>query len=107
MGRLIAIIQLLAFFAKELIVSNLVVARDALRPKPCLDPEIKAMELEALSDTQVFFLANLVTMTPGTLSLDLSPDKRILTIHTLYSGQFAALAESIHRVYTPLLRKAL
>jgi len=72
------------YFIKELIVANLKVAFDILTPKDYMQPGIVAVPLDAETDMEITLLANLITLTPGTLSLDVSTDKKVLYIHTLY-----------------------
>ena len=74
-----------AFYLREVLVSNLVIARDVITPKDEANPGILALELpEAMSEWQILLVSNLITMTPGTLALDLSPDRRTLFLHILY-----------------------
>lgn len=76
--------ELLGYFLIELWKSNLRVAMDVLRSKPILNPAIVAMPVELEKNWAITLLANLITLTPGTLSFDLSADKKTLYIHTLY-----------------------
>jgi len=72
------------YFIKELIVANMKVAFDIITPKDYMKPGIVAVPLDAETDMEITLLANLITLTPGTLSLDVSKDKKVLYIHTLY-----------------------
>lgn len=76
-------LQLIAFFLKELVVANWAVARLVIRPRLRVRPGIIAFPLELEGDLEITLLANLITLTPGTLSVDLSPDRKTLYIHTL------------------------
>jgi len=73
----------LGFFLKELILSGLSVAWLVLQPKLRLRPAIIAYPLTVTTDLQITLLANLITLTPGTLSVDVSDDRRTLLIHAL------------------------
>lgn len=77
-------INFFSYFVKELIVANLKVAFDIITPKDYMQPGIVAVPLDVESDMEITLLANLITLTPGTLSLDVSKDKKVLYIHTLY-----------------------
>lgn len=107
MTKLFAIFALLSYFVKEVILSNLAVARDVLRRRPQIRPEITTLRLGPLTNRQAFVLTNMVTMTPGTLSIELSNDLSQLTVHTLYGYQIDTLKRSIERSYEPLIRNAL
>ena len=72
------------YFVKELIVANFKVAFDIVTPKDYMQPGIVAVPLEAETDMEITLLANQITLTPGTLSLDISKDKKVLYVHTLY-----------------------
>ena len=72
------------YFIKELIVANLKVAFDIITPKDYMKPGIVAVPLDAETNMEITLLANLITLTPGTLSLDVSKNKKVLYIHTLY-----------------------
>jgi multicomponent Na+:H+ antiporter subunit E len=47
-------------------------------------PGVVAVPLELQTDAAITLLANLITLTPGTLSLDVSADRRVLYVHTMY-----------------------
>jgi multicomponent Na+:H+ antiporter subunit E len=81
--RLARVPGLLLFFLKELVVANLKVAATVLFPHGRLRPAIVAVPLRLDRDAEVSLLANLITLTPGTLSLDVSPDGRTLYVHTI------------------------
>ncbi len=76
------------FFLAELFKSSFRVAADVLSPNLIgrVSPGIVALPLEVKSDIEITLLANVISLTPGTLSLDLSDDKRVLYIHTMYDG---------------------
>lgn len=78
------IISLLLFFTWELILANLRVAFDVLTPGHHMRPGIIAIPLDARTDLEITLLSNLVTLTPGTLSLDVSTDCKVLYLHAMY-----------------------
>jgi multicomponent Na+:H+ antiporter subunit E len=75
------------FFLWEVFLANLRVASDVLTPSFRTRPAILAIPLDAKTDAEITLLANLITLTPGTLSLDISADRRILYIHTMFLEQ--------------------
>ena len=75
---------LLLYFLKEILLSNAAVARSLLSPVSSLSPGIVAVPLDLKSDAGITVLANLITLTPGTLSLDVSPDRKTLFVHALH-----------------------
>lgn len=72
------------FFAKELIVSSLRVALDVVKPLPYMRPGVIGIPLDAETDLEITMLANVISLTPGTLSLDVSEDRKTLYIHAMY-----------------------
>jgi multicomponent Na+:H+ antiporter subunit E len=72
---------LILVFLKELIKSALVVAREVLRPTLRIRPGVIAYPLDVQTGREITTLANLISLTPGTLSIDVSDDRRVLYIH--------------------------
>jgi len=84
--RVPAAVHLGVFFLWELIVANVKVAAVVIQPGRLLRSGIVAVPLEVTSDSQISLLANLITLTPGTLSLDVSTDRKVLYVHFLQMG---------------------
>jgi multicomponent Na+:H+ antiporter subunit E len=82
-------------FLKELILSALRVAALVLRPQLDLRPALVAFPLTVTSDVEITLLANLITLTPGTLSVDVSADRKRLLIHAIDVADREALIRSI------------
>lgn len=78
------IIGFILYFFYELIVANIKVTIDILTPRHRMTPAIIAVPLTIDKNFEITLLANLITLTPGTLSLDLSSDRKILYIHSMY-----------------------
>ena len=83
-GKLFEAIRFVAFFLYELVLSNLRVAWDVLTPRAYRRPGVVAIPLEASTDLEITLLANLVTLTPGSLSLDVSSDRKCLFVHAMF-----------------------
>lgn len=81
--RVGAVLSLAALFLKELSLSAWKVAITVLSPDMKLKPGIFAFPLTVTSDFEITLLANLITLTPGTLSVDVSTDRRTLYVHAL------------------------
>lgn len=88
-------ISLMALFIYELVLSSVRVAIMVLRPKMDLKPGIFAYPLKVDRDFEITLLANLITLTPGTLSVDVSDDRRTLYIHALDCSDPEGLREDI------------
>lgn len=72
------------YFIYELIIANLRVAYDVITPRHRMNPAIIAVPLDLKSEMGITMLANVITLTPGTLSLDVSSDKKFLYVHAAY-----------------------
>jgi len=79
-------IALLCFFLWELIKANLRVAYEVISPRWHMRPGVVAVPLDVKTDLEITLLANLITLTPGTLSLDVSSDRAVLYVHSMYIG---------------------
>ncbi len=77
------VLSLALLFVKELILSAWRVARLVVSPRMELHPGIFAYPLKVDRDFEITLLANLITLTPGTLSVDVSDDKRLLYVHAI------------------------
>lgn len=83
-SRIPKLISFIGFFLYELIKANVQVAYDVITPKYYMKPGIIRIPLEAKTDLEITLLANLITLTPGTLSLDVSDDRTVLYVHAMY-----------------------
>ncbi|SHL62764.1 Na+/H+ antiporter subunit E [Roseibium suaedae] len=77
------VVSLAILFVYELVLSAWRVARIVIRPKIELQPGIIAYPLTVTGDFEITLLANLITLTPGTLSVDVSEDRKTLFVHCI------------------------
>jgi multicomponent Na+:H+ antiporter subunit E len=77
------VISLALLFVYELVLSAWRVAMLVLSPRMDLKPGIFAYPLKVDRDFEITLLANLITLTPGTLSVDVSEDRRHLYVHAI------------------------
>ena len=82
--KTVQVISFAAFFTKELVVSSWRVAVDVMRPLPEMRPGVIGIPMDAETDLEITLLANVISLTPGTLSLDVSKDRKTLYIHAMY-----------------------
>lgn len=83
LGRIRRILALLLLFLRELAKSAWVVTVTVMSPKMDVKPGIFAFPLTVDRDFEITLLANLITLTPGTLSVDVSDDRKTLYVHAL------------------------
>jgi multicomponent Na+:H+ antiporter subunit E len=82
--RIIAWAGLVGIVLVEVLVSSLRVAWEILTPRPRARPGILRVPLDVSSVGQITLLAHLVTLTPGTVSLDVSKDRTSLYVHAMF-----------------------
>lgn len=82
--RVWRVLRLAALFIYELVVSSLRVVWDVVTPTHLSQPGIVAMPLDAEGDGEILLVASLISLTPGTLSLDVSADKKTLYVHAMF-----------------------
>jgi multicomponent Na+:H+ antiporter subunit E len=93
------------YYVKEVLVSNIRVAGDVLRKTPKISPGIVAVPLDIKSDFGIFALSNAITMTPGTLTMDVSRDKKWMYVHSLYIDDPKVLKADIKNGFERRLRE--
>jgi multicomponent Na+:H+ antiporter subunit E len=86
-------VEFLGFYLAEVVVSSIRVAGHVISPRFRMVPGIIAVPLDAETDTEITVLANLVSLTPGTLSMDVSPDRKTLFVHVMHLGPGGAEAQ--------------
>ena len=74
---------LAAFFAWELLLANFRVAADVLRGNR-IEPAVVAIPLDVTSDGEILLLSMLINITPGSVTIDLSDDRRTLYVHVMH-----------------------
>lgn len=82
--RIPKVISFVFFFLYELLKANLQVAYDVITPTFYMRPGIVAIPLSAKTDLEITLLANLISLTPGSLSLDISDDRKVLYVHGMF-----------------------
>ena len=75
---------LLISFVYELIKANIEVAYEVITPKFKMTPGIVMIPLDVKSNIGITLLANMISLTPGTLSIDVSNDRKVLFVHAMY-----------------------
>ena len=86
MTRIYYFIRYLFVFAKALTMANIDVAKKALAPTIDFHPGFLAVPMKASTDFEITSLANSITLTPGTISVHVAPDRRTIVIHAIDVG---------------------
>lgn len=96
---------LVAFFLREVFVSALRVARDVLSPRVRMRPAIVEVPLDLRRDEQITLLAILITLTPGTIALDVTPDRRVLVVHAMFAADVERVRADIKTGFERRIRE--
>ena len=89
------IIILILIFIRELILSNISIVKLVYGRKLDFEPGIFEMPVEVTRDWEITLLANLITLTPGTLTVAISDDRKRFFIHAM---DIDDKEESIHEI---------
>lgn len=93
--RIFRMVRLTVLFVYEIVVSSVRVVWDIITPTHLSRPGIIALPLDAKSDGEILLTANLISLTPGTLSLDVSPDRKTLYLHAMFVDDPEALRREL------------
>lgn len=104
--RPVRVLSLLMLFFKELALSAWKVAVMVTRPKLDVQPGIFAYPLRLKTDFEITLLANLITLTPGTLSVDVSEDKTTLYVHAIDCSNIEAAKNDIRNGFEKKIMEA-
>jgi len=83
------------YFLYEMLKANIQVAYEVMSFRFKMKPGIVKMELDAKTDLEITLLANLISLTPGTLVIDVSDDRKVMYIHGIYVDDHDKFIQSI------------
>lgn len=95
------VVEFALFFFKELVQANVRVALAVLQRHPQLEPALIGVSLDLRTPGAITLLAGLITLTPGTISVDVLPagaaDARMLYVHVMHAGRTPAQLANLRR----------
>lgn len=101
----IIILKFILIFIYEMLVANIRVAHDVITPGIKARPGVIAVPLDCKSDIEITLFAIVLSLTPGTLALDVSSDKKYLYIHAMFVEDKDRLIANIKNVFeNPIVR---
>ena len=99
-SRAFRLVFFLLFFIKEILISSIEVAVRVIPFSPFkIRPAIVAVPLDLETDAGITTLANMITLTPGTLALETSMDRKTLYVHVMYVEDIPAFIDDIKTRY--------
>ncbi|PLX15858.1 MAG: hypothetical protein C0597_08350 [Marinilabiliales bacterium] len=79
------IVEFVLFYMVKLVQANIYIAFDIVTPKMHTMPDFITLPLKIKSDFGLLLFSNLVSMTPGSLTIDINEEKNCIEIHILYN----------------------
>lgn len=96
LSQLKAVIRLIYFILKDLVISSFRVAWDVLTPTVYARPRIVRIPIDDLDDVAITVLANAISLTPGSLALEVKDDRQSLYVHLMYAENRDAAVKTIY-----------
>jgi multicomponent Na+:H+ antiporter subunit E len=93
--RVLAALGLTAYFIYDLVKSSVEVAGAVLSPARRQRSQFVIMPLDVRSEFGIMLTANLISLTPGTLSVDVAADRRTLLIHAMFADDPAGVVKGL------------
>jgi multicomponent Na+:H+ antiporter subunit E len=90
--------------ARDLVASNVVLTREVLTPRPRIATGVVDVALPGCSDELLTVLANLLSMTPGTMPLEIRRDPTVMVVHILHLDDVEAVRARIRSLRDLLVR---
>ncbi|OIJ22091.1 Na+/H+ antiporter subunit E [Anaerobacillus alkalidiazotrophicus] len=97
--RVIAIFKLISMFLWELILANIEMVKIVLSPKLDIQPGIVAVPTKLKTDWEVTLLSSLISLTPGTLSMNFSDDGKTIFVHSIHVPDKEEMIKQIHNTF--------
>lgn len=95
--RTFRVLKLAIVFLYELVVSSVRVLWDVVTPEHKSNPAILELPLEVETEFGILLTTNLISLTPGTLSLDVTPDRKRLIVHAMFADDPEEVIEGLRR----------
>ena len=103
----VAVVGFLGYFLVELVTASAQVIALALRPRLALHQAVVAVPVRGASDPLLTLLANAISLTPGTITLEVDRPTSTLFVHALDVGPGPHGVERVRRDILELERRAI
>jgi len=96
--------EFILFYLSKLVQANFYMAFIILSPKMKTQPGFIEFPLKIKSSAGLLLFSNLMSMTPGSLSVDISNDRKILLLHVLMKNDEQIILKDIENIQKRILR---
>ncbi|GFE64170.1 Na+/H+ antiporter subunit E [Litoreibacter roseus] len=100
-------VRLVVMFHYELVVSSVQVIWDVLTPRHLATPMLIDVPLDVKTDAGILLVTNLISLTPGTLSIDVSDDKKTLLVHAMFADDPDEIRQQLKNGMERWVREAI
>ncbi|HHY61051.1 MAG TPA: Na+/H+ antiporter subunit E [Clostridia bacterium] len=83
LGKLWSAFKLFLIFVRELVLSGIFVIQQTLKPEPTYKVGIVPLKTKLESDVELTLISLMITLTPGSVVLGISPDRTTLYVHAM------------------------
>ncbi|MGM0620866.1 MAG: Na+/H+ antiporter subunit E [Bacteroidota bacterium] len=97
-------LEFIVFYLVKLVEANFYIAWDILTPKMHTKPAFMEIPVTLKSDLGLLLFSNLLSMTPGTMSMDITPDKKTVLVHVLYYSTDDIMLKDFNRIQDKIKR---
>jgi len=101
----LTLFKFIAVVLMDIVIANVIVAKLILGRNDSLQPGFMRINLDISSPVGISLLANTISLTPGTVSCDLSEDRRSLLVHALHIEDIEAEVARIKQRYEQPLKE--
>lgn len=105
--KVIQVLDFIMYFLWELVKASVRVTYEILTPTHHMLPGVISVPLDLESDLEILVLTSLITLTPGTLSLDVSEDRKTLYVHAMFIEDRERMQTAIKKGFERRVREVL
>lgn|SRR5690554_5299313 len=102
--RLFYIIDFIFYYLIKLIQANIFIAYDILTPKMYMKPAFMEVPVKVNTQAGLLLLSNLLSMTPGTLSVDINRSRTKVLVHVLYYSGEELMQKDFDNIQSKIIR---
>ncbi|MCC6857021.1 MAG: Na+/H+ antiporter subunit E [Bryobacterales bacterium] len=77
-------VVLMGYLLWQIVLANLRVALDVVSVRFRMRPGVIRLPLDVTTDGEILLLSAMINLTPGSVALDVSPDRRIMYVHVMH-----------------------
>lgn len=100
-------IKLFFVFVREMIIANFQIAYIIISPRMNIRPGLIEYPLDIRNDGAIVLLANMISLTPGTLSVDISSDRKYIYVHAMVMETPDQLKKQIKETFERRIQRML